>query len=89
MRVVMLAFFLIGSSPSWLVSQLPPRGRMPRDTAMRMAPDTTKRRAPIQNAMMQAMTGPLGIPMMREGSGTSGLPDASTKYALQGMTRGR
>jgi hypothetical protein len=35
-----------------------------------------------QDAMMQAMMGPLGIPLGREGSGTSWLPDSTEMRAL-------
>lgn len=38
-----------------------------------------------QHAMMQAMTGPLGISMAREGSGTSWLPDSTRMHALHAM----
>lgn len=38
-----------------------------------------------QDMMMQAMMGPLDIPLSREGSGTSWLPDRTPMYALHGM----
>jgi hypothetical protein len=58
----------------------PPSGRAPepRDSATRRdaraAGDTTR-------PMMDMMTGPLGISMSREGSGTSWLPDSTPMYA--------
>jgi hypothetical protein len=38
-----------------------------------------------QQMMMRAMMGPLGIPLAREGSGTSWLPDSTSMQALHAM----
>ena len=39
----------------------------------------------MQHDMPMGMTGPLGIPMSREGSGTSWLPDSTPMHALHAM----
>jgi len=54
----------------------PQDARKPRDQ---------EHKATMDDAMMKAMMGPLGIPLAREGSGTSWLPDATPMYAFHSM----
>ena len=58
---------------------------MRRDTLMRMPGDSAMPMSPAMMRMMQLMQGPLGIPMQREGSGTSWLPDSTRMYAAHRM----
>lgn len=60
----------------------PPRPSPSRDSSARR--DTSMRTQPemLQPMTTQMMIGPLGIPMSREGSGTSWLPDSAPMYAM-------
>ncbi len=68
--------------------QHPARPRPPaRDTARPMAPPPLPPLDHLQREHTAGMdmTGPLGIPLSREGSGTSWLPDASPMHAVHAM----
>lgn len=89
MRHVLAAFLVLTPSPVLVAhaqERHPPQQPARRDTAM--ARDTSMRRQEgmMQDMLMQMMTGPLGIPMNRDGSGTSWLPDSTPMYAVHRMS---
>ncbi len=78
MRVLLSCFLLAAFSPILTAQDVHAGHEMTSDTTRGMVSDTTEERS----AMMHAMTGPLGISMAREGSGTSWLPDETPMHAL-------
>ncbi len=71
MQVFLACLLLVAALPLTIRAQDPHAGHA-------MAGDTAR----SQPTMMEMMTGPLGISMAREGSGTSWLPDETPMHAL-------
>lgn len=79
----LISFFLALTCAPLAVSGAQHHPPPQRPPAMR---DSTMRGSAQDMMLMQMMLGPLGIPLDREGSGTSWLPDSTPMYAVHRMT---
>lgn len=88
MRAFIALLIFFSASRSLLAQEHehhPPVAPPPQEPQDAQIPHGHKHDTGMEDPIMKAMMGPLGISMAREGSGTSWLPDATPMYAVHSM----